>query len=146
MQKLRYFWHKYKKCIFSTFSGSYKFSISYRGPWYLHKVSEKKIGCTWGALHTSLSRDMVVLSKTVLLSFHPKQANKLTGVHMASRFWLFIAFLTWPNLTCSNRPLSLFFHPLTFPGYLFFCCLLSENKKIEIKMSGVQLLNFSLIA
>ena len=57
--------------------------------------------------------DKVVLSKTVLLNFCPKQANKWIGDHMAWLFWLFIAFLTWPNLACLNRPFSMFFHPLT---------------------------------
>jgi len=30
--------------------------------------------------------DMVVLSKTILSNFCPKQANKLIGAHMASLF------------------------------------------------------------
>jgi len=62
-----------------------------------------------------LYRDEVVLSKTVLSNFCPKQANEWIGDHMASLFWLFIACLTWPSLNCSNRPLSRFFHPLTLP-------------------------------
>ncbi len=60
--------------------------------------------------------DMVVLSKTVLLNFCPNQAKEWIG---ALVFWiieLFIAILTWPYLTGYNRPLSLFFHPLTLPG------------------------------
>jgi len=61
--------------------------------------------------------DEVVLSKTVLLNFRPKQANEQIGAFV---FWiieLFIAILTWSNLTGYNRPLSSFFHPLTLPGY-----------------------------
>jgi hypothetical protein len=106
-----------------------------------NKCSIIKIILGWVAGKWSL------FQKNVLLNFRPKQANKWIGVHMTSLFLLFIAFLTWPNLTCSNRPLSLFFHPLTLPGYPLFCCLFSENwKKIEIKRSGVQLLNFLLLA
>ncbi len=71
--------------------------------------------------------------------------NRLTN-GLASLFWLFIACLTWPNLTGSNRPLSLFFHHLTLPGYPVFCCLFSEIWKMEIKRSGYQLLNFLLLA
>ena len=90
--------------------------------------------------------DEVVLSKTVLSNFHPKQAKEWIGGQMASLFWLFIACLTWPNLTGSNRPLSLFFHHPTLPGYRIFCCLFSEIQKMEIKRSGYQLLNFLLLA
>jgi hypothetical protein len=39
-------------------------------------------------------RDEVVLSKTVLSNFRPKQANEWIGDPMASLFQLFIAFLT----------------------------------------------------
>jgi len=41
----------------------------------------------------------------------------------------FLTFYSFPNLTyltCSNRPLILFFHPVTLPGYPLFCCLFSE--------------------
>ena len=38
--------------------------------------------------------DEVVLSKTVLSNFCPKQANEWIRGHMASLFLLFIAFLT----------------------------------------------------
>ncbi len=103
-----------------------------------HTRSINKIAREMGHGH------MVVLSKPFFQS--PKQANKWIGVHMASLFWLSIAFLTWPNLTCSNRPLSPFFHPLTLLGHSLFCCLFSENWKIKIKRSGVQLLNFLLLA
>ena len=61
--------------------------------------------------------DEFVLSKTVLLNFCPKQVNEWIGGPRASLFQLFIAFLTWPNLTCLNRPLSPFFHHLTPPGW-----------------------------
>ncbi len=71
-------------------------------------------------------RDEVVLSKTVLSNFHPKQPNESIGGPRASIIELFIAILTWPNLTGLNRPLSPFFHPLTLPGYPL-CCLFSEN-------------------
>jgi hypothetical protein len=91
-------------------------------------------------------RDEVVLSKTVLLNFRPKQANEWIGGHRASLFLLFIACLTWPNLKGSNRPLSLFFHHLTLPGYPVFCCLFSKIKKMEIKSIWYQLLNFLLLA
>jgi hypothetical protein len=70
---------------------------------------------------------MVVLSKIVLSNFCPKQPNKLIGGPRASIFELFIAILTWPNLTGLNRPLNPFFHPLTLPRYPLFCCLFSEN-------------------
>ena len=56
---------------------------------------------------------MVILSKTILSNFCPKQAKEWIGAFV---FWiieLFIAILTWPNLTGYNSPLSLFFHPLT---------------------------------
>jgi hypothetical protein len=39
-------------------------------------------------------RDEVVLSKTVLLNFCPKQVNEWIGGPRASLFQLFIAFLT----------------------------------------------------
>jgi hypothetical protein len=90
--------------------------------------------------------DEVVLSKTVLSNFCPKQPNESIGGPRASIFELFIAILTWPNLTGLNRPLSPFFHPLTLPGYPLFCCLFSENWKMEIKRSWVELLNFLLVA
>ena len=85
--------------------------------------------------HLTTFRDEVVLSKIVLSNFHPKQPNKLIGGPGASEagdkkelgqiIELFIAILTWSNLTGWNRPLSSFFHPLTFPGYPLFCCLFS---------------------
>ncbi len=34
------------------------------------------------------------------------------------------------------RPLSPFFHPLTLPGYLIFCCLFSEKLKNGDKKEG----------
>ncbi len=92
------------------------------------------------------TRDEVVLLKTVLSNFRPKQPNESIGGPRASIFELFTAILTWPNLTGLNRPLSPFFHPLTLPGYPLFCCLFSENWKMEIKRSGVKLLNFLLVA
>jgi hypothetical protein len=58
-------------------------------------------------------KDKVVLWKTIISNFHPKQAKKWIGGSRVSLFELFIAFLTWPNLTCLNRPLSLFFHHQT---------------------------------
>jgi hypothetical protein len=77
----------------------------------------------------SRKRDEVVLSKTVLSNFRPKQANQWIGGHMASLFLLFIACLTWPNLTGSNRPLSLFFHHLTLPGYPVFAVYFLKFEK-----------------
>ncbi len=71
--------------------------------------------------------DEVVLSKTVLSNFRPKHPNESIGGPKASIFELFIAILTWPNLTGLNRHLSPFFHPLTLLGYPLFCCLFSEN-------------------
>ena len=65
----------------------------------------------------SQNRDKVVLLKTVLLNFCPKQVNEWIGGPRASLFQLFIAFLTWPNLTGLKRPLSPFFHHLTPPGW-----------------------------
>ena len=110
-------------------------------------VSEKLQICRFLKEVIDMSEwDKVVLSKTVLSNFCPKQANKWIGAHMASLFLLFIAFLTWPNLTGSNRPLSLFFHHLTLPGYPVFCCLFSEIRKMEIKRIWYQLLNFLLLA
>ncbi len=79
---------------------------------------------------------MVVLLKTVLTNFHPKQANKSIGDPRGSNIKLFIAILTWLNLTGSNRPLSPFFHPLTLPGYPLECCQFSKFWKIDIKRRG----------
>ena len=54
--------------------------------------------------------DEVVVSKTVLSNFRPKQANKWIGDPRVSIIELFIAILTG-----LNRPISLVFHPLTPP-------------------------------
>jgi hypothetical protein len=54
------------------------------------------------------------------LNFCPKQVNEWIGGPRASLFQLFIAFLTWPNLTCLNRPLSQFFHYLTPPVHTYW--------------------------
>ncbi len=62
-------------------------------------------------------RDKVVLSKTVLSNFHPKQVNEWIGGPRALLFQLFIAFLTWPNLTCLHRPFNPFIYHLTPPGW-----------------------------
>ncbi len=93
-----------------------------------------------------LEGDEVVLSKTVLPNFCPKQPNESIGGPRASIFELFIAILTWPNPTGLNRPLSPFFHPLTLPGYPLFCCLFSKNWKMEIKRSGVKCLTYPNLA
>jgi hypothetical protein len=45
------------------------------------------------------------LSKTVLSNFCPKQVNEWIGGPRASLSQLFIAFITWPNLTCWRIPL-----------------------------------------
>jgi hypothetical protein len=42
----------------------------------------------------SIKRDEVVLSKTVLSNFHPKQVNEWIGGPRASLLKLFIDFLT----------------------------------------------------
>ena len=59
--------------------------------------------------------------------------------------WLFIAFLTWPNLTCSNRPPCSFI-PYPFWDTTFSAVYFLKFEKLEIKRSGVQLLNFLLLA
>ncbi len=75
--------------------------------------------------------DEVVLSKTVLLNFRPKQPNKWIGGPRASIFELFLAIITWPNLTGLNRPLSPFFHPLTLPFLLLIFWKLKNGDKKE---------------
>jgi hypothetical protein len=77
-------------------------------------MQTKKILCSYLKKSRTwfLFWDQAVLSKTVLSNFRPKKSNKWIGDHMVSLFCLFIAFLTWPNLTCFSRPLSLFFYHL----------------------------------
>jgi hypothetical protein len=75
------------------------------------------INVFWTSFWRHSERDKVVLSKTVLSNFCPKQVNEWIGGPRASLFQLFIAFLTWPNLTCLNRPLSQFFHHQTPLGW-----------------------------
>jgi hypothetical protein len=41
--------------------------------------------------------------------------------------------LSWPNLTGPNRPLSLFFHTQTLPGYSYVFSVFSKFWKIDIK-------------
>jgi hypothetical protein len=93
----------------------------------------------------SICEDEVVLSKTVLSNFHAKQPNKSIGGPRASIFELFIAILTWPNLTGLNRPLSPFFHPLRLPGYPLSDVYFLKIEKWRLE-SGVELLNFLLVA
>jgi hypothetical protein len=81
-------------------------------------------------------RDEVVLSKTILSNFCPKQVNKWIQGPRASLFQLFIAFLTWPNLTCLNRPLSQFFEHLTPPGWALIWRYFSEFWKLDMKRRG----------
>ncbi len=78
--------------------------------------------------------DEVVLLKIVLSNFRPKQANEWIGDPRGSIIKLFIAILTWTNLTGSERPLSLFFHPQTLSGdppwmLSIFWILKNWNKK-----------------
>jgi len=72
--------------------------------------------------------DEVILSKIILSHFCPKQANEWIGGFV---FWiikLFIAILTWTNLTCSKKPYSQFFHP---PFLLFIFWKLKNGYKKE---------------
>ncbi len=84
--------------------------------------------------------------KTFIQIFVQNGLTNGLGTTWLHFFWLFFALLSWPNLTCSNRPLSSFFHTLTPPRYPLFCCVSSENWKMEIKRSGVQLLNILFLA
>jgi hypothetical protein len=56
--------------------------------------------------------DEVAFSKIVLFNFHSKEANIWIGAFVFQIMELFIAILTWHSLEGSNRPFSLFFHPL----------------------------------
>ncbi len=78
-------------------------------------------------------RDEVFLSKTVLSNFCPKQVNKWIGGPGLTFFNFFIAFLTWPNLTFLNRPLSLFFHHLTPPRWPLIWQFFSEFWKMDME-------------
>ncbi len=69
-----------------------------------------------------------------------KQANKWIGDQTATLFRLFIAFLSWPNLTCVNRPLSPFFYHPTTPGFPLFCWFFSELKINSHKKEGGQII------
>jgi hypothetical protein len=72
--------------------------------------------------------DEVILSKIILSHFCPKQANEWIGGFV---FWiikLFIAILTWTNLTYSKKPYSQFFHP---PFLLFIFWKLKNGYKKE---------------
>ncbi len=81
----------------------------------------------------SIQRDEVVLSKTVLSKIRPKQSDEWIGGPRASLFQLFFAFLTWPNLTCLNRPLSPFFHHLAPPGWPLIWRFFSKFWKMDME-------------
>jgi hypothetical protein len=85
------------------FSTNVKFWCNQIGPFDLLSIKRRSWFLFW---------DEAVLSKTVLSNFRPKKSNEWIEDHTVSLFWLFIAFLTWPNLTCFSRPLSLFFYHL----------------------------------
>jgi hypothetical protein len=89
-------------------------------------------------------RDEVVLSKTVLSNFRPKQVDEWIGGPRASLFQLFIAFLTWPNLTSLNRPLSQFLHHLTPPGWPLIWRFISEFRKMNMERRGGQIIELFL--
>ncbi len=82
--------------------------------------------------------------KIVLSNFHPKQVNKWIGGPRASLFQLFIAFQTWPNLTCLNRPLSQFFYHLTPPGWPLIWQFFSEFQKMDMERRGGQIIELFL--
>jgi hypothetical protein len=96
--------------------------------------SAKNVRCTLAA------GDEVVLLKTVLSNFRPKQAKEWIGDQTATLFRLFNALLSWPNLTCVNRPLSPFFYHPTPPGFPLFCWFFSELKINSHKKEGGQII------
>ena len=147
-------WLKYKEWRKLITSKITFFKVWVRWFIYVNSTSYLKIKVffPWKVLNiflklTGLKKwDEVVLSKTVLSNFRPKQVNEWIGGPRGSIIELFIAILNWPDLTGSNRPLSLFFHPPTLPGYPLECWQFAEFWKIDIIWRGVQLLNFLLLS
>jgi hypothetical protein len=73
-----------------------------------------------------------------------KTGHEWIGGPRASLFQLFFAFLTWPNLICLNRPLSLFYHHLTPPGWPLIWQFFSEFQKMDMERRGGRIIELFL--